>query len=1414
MSNANIPDDHFPPESPQNPRAAAGEASGNGRRSGSSTGDEPTLVPGSGSGVPPGDAVPLGPGIEGYALKEEVHRGGQGIVYRAVQLGTKRQVALKVLIEGPFASESTRQRFEREIELAAALRHPNIVTILDSGLTLGRYYFAMEFIEGVRLDRYLARHRPPLETTLALLEKVCNAVNFAHQRGVIHRDLKPANILIDEEGEPHVLDFGLAKPVPQTARGDTTIRVLSTSGQLIGTVAYMSPEQAAGSQDVDVRSDVYSLGVIFYEVLTGQSPYPVEGPLGETLTRIANDEPLNPCTRRDVAATGYRIDDELATILLKALAKEPERRYQSAGELARDIRHHLNGEPVEAKRASGLYVLRKTLRRYRFQTITAGMILVMLVGFLVTFVVLFTSEREARRRASEKNEEARVAMEKQEEALQQARDRTADAIQAQYRLRRALGREHIQRGDLALQRDELADALDSYWEAQMVSTGPAPVWALRRFYLQTANSGAMLLTISAQGQAAVSPNGRLVAVCPTPESIWLRSLPAGGNEWWIPAPGPVATLAVSDAGAVAAAGEGWARAWPAGALQAAASAPLPVPSAAVAVWPIDNGQGLLMRVGTIVHAFGEAYATREVVRLEGRPTGRGRYDERLGILAMPTTVGVELVRVGAAGLQHEVAWRSGDAAVRAVDFSGNALAALADAVYVCEDIGSGAWAQFATPPDGEAATTWHVLDVDLTHDAAVFASHEGRIGIVGGGQERGTWSFQGAPLAEAFLSIEQRAIVTVGPHGTVMRWVHPARVEQRRALVRMSPATWATAADGSSVLFAMPRGQVAVYEPERSARPRTILPQRLFTGLAGFGDEEGTSLAINDDGSRAVVRDRQVLRFFDMKNQRNFVLPWRRASAEIPGQIALCGDGTLLAVLSRTPMAEKQQISFVHWPLDTETAGASADDAPPPFDFVGARLRDMLFVPRTRELLVARSNGQLFVLAPDEAVRPPAVATGRPAEGTLEPVLVLDSPPTRLACNRTGEYVAVACEDNVVRLVFLPRGEVRHRIPVGIVRDEPARQPPGPRLRRPRRPQVSALAFNPRDDVLMIRTTDGLLRLCDPATGEHITEWPLGTSAPRPMATWVGERDAMLLEYDGMVYEHRYERADALIQQDRAYAIARQIAKHAALGERPAAWDLVADLAQADAQAAQSVRIDLLDATLREPAVDVPAGWIEATLREDVAPLTLIQLAHAAYDGERFDLAHRWFRRGRTMLEVPLDPITLQRLGACEYLAGEYTEAAAIFSRVLDAPDLSPTATPTVVLQYVAALVMDGRAEEARAAAREVVRPEMLARSGDVVAMVSADLISRVLTGLEDESVSEVAVSNLLTGINVERRVLYLDDGQFFAGELALLRGDHEQAALQYQRCIDLSADTWPANWARHRLAQLANDKALISEDG
>lgn len=348
------------------------------------------------------DAVP------GYRIEGEVARGGQGVVHRAVQLATRRSVALKVLRDGLLASDAARRRFQREIELIAELRHPNLLTVYDAGVTRdGRAYFAMELVEGRPLGRWIdetfggerGRDRAAMRAVLAIFVRICDAVSYAHQRGVIHRDLKPSNVLIDAVGEPRVVDFGLAR-----ASGGESVD-LTAAEQIAGTLPYMSPEQARGLADaVDVRSDVYSLGVMLHESLTRSYPYPIEPDTVATLRHIAETppKPLRACFDR-----GCTIDDELETIVLKALAKERERRYQSAGELARDLERYLAGEPIEAKRDSAAYVLRKALRRHRGIVGLSAAFVVTVTGLAIALAVLYARQSHLRSVAEQRYQQVR-----------------------------------------------------------------------------------------------------------------------------------------------------------------------------------------------------------------------------------------------------------------------------------------------------------------------------------------------------------------------------------------------------------------------------------------------------------------------------------------------------------------------------------------------------------------------------------------------------------------------------------------------------------------------------------------------------------------------------------------------------------------------------------------------------------------------------------------------------------------------------------------------------------------------------------------------------------------------------------------------------------------------------------------------
>lgn len=324
--------------------------------------------------------------IAGYDPICILHRGGQGVVYHAIQRSTGRSVAIKMIRSGAIASTNELARFQREVKILSQLRHPNIVTIYDSGQVDGAPYLVMDYIDGRPLNTYVADERPALEELVRLFALVADAVQAAHIRGVVHRDIKPANILIDDQGEPKIIDFGLAKTTP----GVESVSEITLAGQILGTMPWAAPEQATGQHDqVDVRTDVYALGVVMYETLTGEFPYQITGHLHEIVHRIHTADPVHP--------RHYRPDikDDLETIILRCLAKEPDRRYQSAGELARDLRHFLLGEAIEAKRDSHWYVLTKAARRQRGPLIAALLFLALLVTGLVVSITFWSrAERE------------------------------------------------------------------------------------------------------------------------------------------------------------------------------------------------------------------------------------------------------------------------------------------------------------------------------------------------------------------------------------------------------------------------------------------------------------------------------------------------------------------------------------------------------------------------------------------------------------------------------------------------------------------------------------------------------------------------------------------------------------------------------------------------------------------------------------------------------------------------------------------------------------------------------------------------------------------------------------------------------------------------------------------------------------
>jgi tetratricopeptide (TPR) repeat protein len=405
--------------------------------------------------LPAGPLLAPPPTFPGYEVLGELGRGGMGVVYKALHLALKRRVALKRILPRHGDDPEQVARFRREAEAAARLQHPHIVQIHEIGESDGSLYLALEFVDGGSLNRHLGGTPQPVAEAAALVETLAQAMHYAHQHGVVHRDLKPANVLRAADGNVKIADFGLAKLQAKEDAGQTR------SGDILGTPSYMAPEQAEGRKAVGPLADVYALGGILYELLTGRPPFKAESTL-ETLEQVRRLDPV------PVRRLRPNVPHDLETICLKCLRKEPGQRYASALDLADDLARFRSGRPIRARPTGRL---ERLVRWGRRNPVTAGLtaaLLAVFAGGFTAITVLWliaTSQRavadEQRRRAEEGFQQAREAVDEcfarasqdplfQGEALRPARKRLLEATLKYYRSFLA------QRGDDPAVREETA----------------------------------------------------------------------------------------------------------------------------------------------------------------------------------------------------------------------------------------------------------------------------------------------------------------------------------------------------------------------------------------------------------------------------------------------------------------------------------------------------------------------------------------------------------------------------------------------------------------------------------------------------------------------------------------------------------------------------------------------------------------------------------------------------------------------------------------------------------------------------------------------------------------------------------------------------------------------------------------------
>lgn len=486
------------------------------------------------------DREPVMPALRGeYRIVRTIGEGGMGIVFEAEQAFPRRRVAVKALRPG-YASASMLRRFRNEAEFLAKLQHPNIAQIYEAGVAgpdaPDQPYFVMELVRGESLTSFARKHALQPAEKWRLLLQVCDAVQHAHQRGVIHRDLKPANILISTSGVAKVLDFGIAR----AAEVDVHQSQATREGQLVGTPSYMSPEQLLDG-DVSTASDIYALGVIAYELFTGRLPIDLSTtPLAKAAARLA-DAQIAPVSGFERTLRG---DGE--TIILKAMSSDPRRRYTSAEALAEDIRRMLAGEAILARGDSAMYVFTKQVKRYRFAATLAATCMIALIAFAVVAQLNAREQQRLATLADNARDEAVKQREAADIASREALASRALAVSAERAAVDELAQANIERGRMAAATGNLPMAEDTLWPVYLANpANRTAFWAVWDTYRMNGSRWARQ-PVGWVSRAATSANGSLMAavsdnavhvIDPTTGDVQaiinnLPSAPAGAIALW------------------------------------------------------------------------------------------------------------------------------------------------------------------------------------------------------------------------------------------------------------------------------------------------------------------------------------------------------------------------------------------------------------------------------------------------------------------------------------------------------------------------------------------------------------------------------------------------------------------------------------------------------------------------------------------------------------------------------------------------------------------------------------------------------------------------------------------------------------------------------------------------------------------